>query len=69
MLKGATQAALTKIDVLFPECKGVKSYIKLSKEARTFIEKVEKEAKVSVTLVGTGPDTLEIVDKRAQSKS
>ena len=30
MLNGATQAALTKIDVLFPECKGVKSYEGLS---------------------------------------
>ena len=65
MLNGATQAALTKIDVLFPECKGVKSHGKLSQEARTFIEKVEKEIKVPVTLIGTGPSTLEIVDKRA----
>jgi len=69
MLNGATQAALTKIDVLFPECKGVKSYGELSQEARTFIEKVEKEIKVPVTLIGTGPGALEIVDKRAQSKS
>jgi len=68
MLNGATQAALTKIDVLFPECKGVKSYGKLSPEARTFIENVEKEIRVPVTLVGTGPGTLEIVDRRTQSK-
>jgi len=65
MLNGATQLAITKIDVLFPECKGVKSYRELSQEAKTFIEKVEKEIKVPVTLIGTGPDTLEIVDKRA----
>ncbi len=69
MLNGATQAAVTKIDVMFPECKGVKSYGKLSQEARTFIEKVEKEIRVPVTLIGTGPGTLEIVDKRAESKS
>jgi len=50
-------------------CKGVKCYEKLSQEARTFIEKVEEEIKVPVTLVGTGPGALEIVDKRAQSKS
>lgn len=64
MLNGATQLAITKIDVLFPECKGVKSYGKLSQDARTFIEKVEKEIKVPVTLIGTGPGALEIVDKR-----
>ena len=64
MLNGATQAAVTKIDVLFPECKGVKSYEELSQPAKTFIKKVEKEIRVPVTLVGTGPDTKEIVDRR-----
>jgi len=64
MLNSATQAAITKIDVLFPECKGAKSYNKLSQGARAFVEKVEKEIKVPVTLVGTGPDALEIVDRR-----
>jgi adenylosuccinate synthase len=66
MLNGATQAAITKIDILFPECKGVKSYDGLSGEARRFIEKVEAEIKVPVTLIGTGPDAWEIVDRRAQ---
>jgi len=64
MLNSATQAAITKIDVLFPECKGVKSYNELSHGARAFIEKVEKEIRVPVTLIGTGPDALEVVDRR-----
>jgi adenylosuccinate synthase len=64
MLNGATEAALTKIDVMFPECKGAKSYQELSKEAKLFIENIEKEIKVPVTLIGTGPDALEIVDRR-----
>jgi len=64
MLNGATQAAVTKIDVLFPECKGVKSYNKLSEDARFFIENVEKEIKIPVTLIGTGSDALEMVDRR-----
>jgi len=68
MLNGATQAALTKIDVLFPECKGVKSYEELSQKAREFIEKVETEIKLPVTLIGTGPDALEIVDRREEVK-
>ena len=68
MLNGATQAALTKIDVLFPECKGVKSYEGLSQKARSFIEKVEKEIKLPVTLIGTGPGTLETVDRRKELK-
>lgn len=69
MLNGATQAAITKIDVLYPECKGVKSYDELSQEAKRFVEKVEEEIKVPVTLIGTGPDAWEIVDRRAEWKS
>jgi len=65
MLNGATQAAITKIDVLFPECKGVKSYDRLSQNAREFIENVEKEIKIPVALIGTGPDALEMVDRKA----
>jgi len=64
ILNSATQAAVTKIDVLFPECKGVKSYTELSQSAKAFIEKVEKKTKVPVTLIGTGPDALEMVDRR-----
>ncbi len=64
MLNGATQAAVTKVDILFPECKGVKSYDELSREARDFIQEIEKEIKIPVTLVGTGPGTSEIVDIR-----
>ncbi len=64
MLNGATQAAVTKFDILFPECKGVKTYDELSHEAKGFIQKIEKEIKVPVTLIGTGPGTSEIVDVR-----
>jgi adenylosuccinate synthase len=64
MLNGATQAAVTKVDVLFPECKGATSYNKLSKDAKAFIENIEKEIKIPVTLIGTGPDALEMVDRR-----
>lgn len=64
MLNGATQAAVTKIDILYPECKGVKSYNELSQQAKAFIKKIEKEVGVPVTLVGTGPGTWEIVDRR-----
>jgi len=66
MLNGATQAALTKIDVLFPECKGAKSYNQLSPNAREFIESIEKEIAIPITLIGTGPDALEMVDRRGK---
>ena len=66
MLNGATQAAITKMDVLFPECKEAKDYMELPQKARAFIEKVEKEIKIPVTLIGTGPGSLEIVDRRIE---
>ncbi len=68
MLNGATEAAITKIDILFPECRGARSYEELSKEAKSFIKNVEKETRTPVTLIGTGPDTLEIVDRRKELK-
>ena len=69
MLNGATQIAVTKIDVLFPECKGVQSYSELSRKAKTFIENIEKRLNVPVTLLGTGPGTMEVVDRREELKS
>jgi adenylosuccinate synthase len=55
---------LTKIDTLFPECRGVKSYHKLSKDAKAFIKKIEEQIRIPVTLMGTGQDALEMVDRR-----
>ncbi len=69
MLNGATQTAVTKVDVMFPECRGINSYQELSQSAKSFIENIEKEIKVPVTLIGTGPGALEIVDRRAELKS
>jgi adenylosuccinate synthase len=64
MLNGATQIALTKMDIIFPEARSVKRYEELPKEARSFVEKVEKETSVPVTLIGTGPAMEEVVDRR-----
>jgi len=64
MLNGATQAALTKLDVLYPECKGAKSFSRLSKEGKAFVDDIEAEIGIPVTLIGTGPDALEMVDRR-----
>ena len=64
MLNGATQVALTKIDVLFPECRGAREFEELPREARDFVARIEEELKVPVGLIGTGPDVFEIVDRR-----
>ena len=64
VLNGATQVALTKIDVLFPECRGAREFEELPREARDFVARIEEELKVPVGLIGTGPDVFEIVDRR-----
>ncbi len=66
MLNSATQIALTKLDILFPECKHAKSYSDLSREAREFVTGIEDRLKVKVTLIGTGEDTYDVIDLRDQ---
>jgi len=64
MINGATQAAVTKFDILYPECKGAKSYDQLSGEAQQFVSKIEKQTGVPVVLIGTGPEALDVIDRR-----
>jgi adenylosuccinate synthase len=64
MLNGATQAALTKLDILYPKCKGARTYDELSKEAKQFVNEIEKQAGIPVVLIGTGPEALDIIDRR-----
>jgi len=65
MLNSATQLAVTKLDVMFPECAHVKEYDKLSEGAKSFIEQIEKTTNVKVILIGTGEDVYDIIDRRS----
>jgi adenylosuccinate synthase len=64
VVNGATQAALTKLDALYPECKGSREYDKLPNEAKQFINEIEKQTGIPVALIGTGPEALDIIDRR-----
>lgn len=64
MINGATQIALAKLDALYPECKGARTYGELSKETKEFVLKVERETGAPVAFIGTGPDALDLVDRR-----
>jgi adenylosuccinate synthase len=63
-INGATQAALTKLDILFPTCKGARKIEALPVEAKKFLKEVENKTDVPVVLIGTGPDALDIIDLR-----
>jgi adenylosuccinate synthase len=64
MIHGATQAAVTKLDALYPECKSARRYDALPKEAKQFISKIERQTGIPVVLIGTGPEALDIIDRR-----
>ena len=64
MLNGADQLALTKLDILFPECSKVTSYDILSTEARLFIKTIERKLGIPVTIIGTGPEDTSVIDRR-----
>ncbi len=64
MINGATQIAVTKLDVLYPDCKSLTEFEELSPEAGGFVKRIEDELRLPVTLIGTGPSLEEIVDRR-----
>jgi len=64
MINGATQIAVTKIDILYPDCKGATRIEDLNTAAKDYIGKIEDELRLPVTLIGTGPGLNEVVDRR-----
>ena len=64
MINGATQIAITKLDILYPECAGGDSFNDLNPDAKGFVERIEEEIGLPVTLIGTGPGVKEIIDRR-----
>lgn len=56
--------AISFLDRVDPECRG-QSFDELSVKARDFITKIEEELGVPVGLIGTGPGTLDIIDRRS----
>ncbi|MHA1917897.1 MAG: adenylosuccinate synthetase [Candidatus Ranarchaeia archaeon] len=63
-LNGATQIALTKLDILYPKTASMNNYEEIPNEAKDFIKNIEKELKLSITLIGTGPGAMDIIDRR-----
>jgi adenylosuccinate synthase len=64
MINGATQLAVTKMDILYPEIVGSNDYNSLPDEAKAFVKEIEEKVGLPVTLIGTGPGVKEIIDRR-----
>jgi adenylosuccinate synthase len=66
-LNGGSQIALTKLDVLFPAAKGIRQYGRLPTEAIDFVSKIEERTGIPVTVIGTGAQESDIIDRRNRS--
>jgi adenylosuccinate synthase len=66
MINGCTQAAITGIDRIDPSCYGCTEYNRLSKPAKDFVKRAEKDIGAPVTLISTGPDISHIIDLRKE---
>jgi adenylosuccinate synthase len=64
MINGATEAVLTKLDIMFPHVNKARNFGDLPKEATDFIADIEKQIEVPIVLIGTGPDVLDVIDRR-----
>jgi adenylosuccinate synthase len=63
-INGATKAAVTKLDSMFPKCRGARKFDALPSEAKQFIKEIENRTGIPVVLIGTGPEALDIIDRR-----
>ncbi|MEM0199048.1 MAG: adenylosuccinate synthetase [Desulfurococcaceae archaeon] len=63
MLNSATHIAITKLDALFPEIRGVREWSKLPAEVKRWIEDVESVLKTPVLIIGTGEEVLDTIDR------
>ncbi|ANP89915.1 adenylosuccinate synthetase [Rhizobium leguminosarum] len=62
-VNGATQLAVTHLDWLDPGCNHL-PMDRWNSDLRRFVDRLEQACNVPATLLGTGPDTHHIVDRR-----
>ncbi len=64
MVNGATQLTITNLDRMFKGAAKARRWGQLPKEAKDYVDDIEDKLDVPVTIVSTGPDTMDIVDMR-----
>jgi adenylosuccinate synthase len=63
-LNSATQLAITKFDVVFPDTAGITNFAMLPDGPKRFVQDMEDNTGVKVTLIGTGPGLDDVIDRR-----
>ena len=66
MLNSASQVALTCVDYIDRSITNSTEFSQLTPKVRDFIDNVEKELQLPVTLISTGPDTEAVIDLREE---
>ena len=66
LLNTPTQIAITKVDAIFREAAGKARWGDLPPEARRWIDEIESQLGVPVTLIGTGPEPWHVIDLRRE---
>ncbi|MDE1798314.1 MAG: adenylosuccinate synthetase [Candidatus Micrarchaeota archaeon] len=64
-INSANYIALTKLDVKFPACAGIRKYEQLPADAKAFVSEIESKVGIPVGLIGTGPDAEDTIDRRS----
>jgi len=64
MVNNPTEIALNGVDYLDYQNRGVRRIEDLTRTAREFVDHIQKETRVKVSFVGTGPTNEEIIDTR-----
>ncbi|OGI12083.1 hypothetical protein A3K64_01950 [Candidatus Micrarchaeota archaeon RBG_16_36_9] len=65
-LNTPTDLVLTKLDIVYPLAAGIRYYNDLPQESKDRISYLERELKVPITLIKTGPEVNDIVDLRKE---
>ncbi|NIQ07474.1 MAG: adenylosuccinate synthetase [Candidatus Korarchaeota archaeon] len=60
-LNGATELALTKLDIVYPEEKGKNKWNALGEKAKKFVTQIENRTGVPVKIISTGPDVKDTI--------
>ena len=68
-VNGATQVAVSFLDRLDPGVATTAGQEDLSQAVTGFLERLEKELAIPATLLGTGPDSRAIIDRRGTARS
>jgi len=63
-LNGATQIALTKLDIIYPEIGKSNNVNQIRGDVAQFIDSIEESTKTKVSIIGTGPSAEDIIDLR-----